>query len=63
MTYGKAKVLSIRVISMMYLYHKRICYDKYENYKVVMLKLMEMETINKNKIALYLFNSINKANK
>ncbi len=51
----------------MHLYHKGICYDKKENYKIVMfvmVKLMEMETTEQNTVALYLFNNIIKiANK
>ena len=59
----KDKVLSIRTISIMHLYYKRIYYDKDENYKIViyvMLKTMEIETTKPNKVVLYLFNSINK---
>ncbi len=47
----------------MHLYHKGICYDKEENYKIVMfvmIKIMEIETTKLNKVVLYLFNSINK---
>ena len=57
-TYGKAKVLCYEEVDEEYR-TTLINFGKYKLIMFAMAKIMEMETTEQNKVALYLFNCIN----